>query len=470
MLAKKKAALAAQLSAKHKQISDILAMDDLSDEKRAEADRLESECSVITRDLERVETAMERQRAALSAGSVAETVTGAAADGGFALPRGVSITIPARAKRWSGRLRAFKGPEAESKAFKAGMFLAAVITGVPAAVRFCREHGIMTEKVALDAGEVNALHSEGVNTAGGYLVFEEYETDIIRLVEDYGLARRKMRLVPMLSDVKNRPRRTGGLEAYFIGEGDDGTESTGSWDNVKLIAKKLGAIATCSNELYSDAIIAIADEITREIALALATKEDLCGFQGTGTSTYGGIVGLVSKLSTINGVDDGGGLVLGSGNLYSEITDIDLLKMVGRLPNYPGIEPEWYCSKTFWATVMMRLVRASGGATMMDMAGRLVPQYAGYPVNFTSGTTAMPAAEANSQICCLFGDMRMAADFGDRQGMTIAMSSDATVDSRKLFQSDSFAIRGIERFDINCHDVGSSTAAGPMIGLITAAG
>lgn len=379
------------------------------------------------------------------------------------------LKIPARAKRWAGNLQSFKGPDADVLAYKCGMWLAATLCKNAAAANFCRTHGIMTDKVQLDQGQIESLHQEGVNTTGGFLVFDEMENSIIRLVEDYGIARRMMRKVPMISDTKIQPRRTGGLTAYFVGEGVQITESDGSWDNVKLIAKKLAAITTASNELISDAIISIADEIVREIALAFATKEDVCAFQGDGTSTYGGIVGICQRLSDLNGVDDGGGLVLGAGNTFAAITDVNLTKMIGLTPNYPGLQPEWICSKAFWAQVMVRLIRAIGGATMAEMEG--VPRmiYAGYPVSWTSGTAAMPVSDANSQIACLFGDIRMAAMFGDRAGIVIATSSEATVGSRNMFDTDSFAIRGIERFDINAHDLGDASNAGPIVGLITAA-
>jgi HK97 family phage major capsid protein len=384
-------------------------------------------------------------------------------------PAPSSIKIPAKASRWAGRLQSFKGPDADVKAYKAGMWLAATLFGNSFARKFCNTHGITTDKVDLDEYQIQSLHQEGVNTQGGYLVFDEYENAIIRLVEEYGLVRRSMKLMPMMSDVKITPRRTGGLTSYFVGEGSSITESTGSWDQVKLVAKKLAAITTASNELISDAIINIADEVTREIALAFATKEDVSGFQGDGTSTYGGITGIVTRLSDLNGVDDGGGLVLAAGNLFSEITDANLTKMIGQVPNYPGLMPEWYCSKPFFYQVMSRLTRAAGGVDAMQMGDATRPQYGGYPVNWTSGTTAMPVSDSNSQICCLFGDMRMAAQFGDRAGITIATSSEATVGSTSMFDTDSFAIRGIERFDINVHDVGDATNAGPVVGLITAA-
>lgn len=377
--------------------------------------------------------------------------------------------VPAQAKRWSTNLKSFTGPDADVKAYRAGMWLAATLLGSSAARRFCKDYGIPISKVDFGQMQLEALHQEGVNTSGGYLVPDEYERTIIRLVEEYGLVRRKMKRVPMLGDTKIQPRRTGGLTAYFVGEGASITESTGSWDSVKLVTRKLAAITTASNELLSDAIVSIADEITREISLAFATKEDICGFQGDGTSTYGGIVGVVTKLSTINGVDDGGGLSLGSNNTYAEVVDTELTKMIGMIPNYPGIRPEWYCSKPFWAQVMLRLTRAVGGATMSEFEEARRPMYAGYPVNWTSGTTAMPVTVANSQISCLFGDLSMAAHFGDRAGIALATSTDAYVGSTSVFDTDAFAIRGVERFDINVHDAGTSSAAGPIVGFIQAA-
>lgn len=377
--------------------------------------------------------------------------------------------VPAECKRWAGRLRSFKGPNAEINAYKAGMFFAATLCGNRYAAQYCKDHGIGTRMTQLDETQIQSLHQEGINTTGGYLVFDEIERSIIRLVEEFGLVRRKMKLVPMISDVKIQMRRTGGLTATFVGEGVQATESTGSWDQVKLIAKKLVAITVASNELISDAIVAIADELIREIALAFSTKEDVAGLQGDGTSTYGGIEGIVPKLSRLNGVDDGGGLVLAAGNLWSEFTDANLTKMIGQVPNFPGLMPEWTCSKPFWSQVMVRLNRATGGATMAEFEGRPRMVYAGYPVNWTSGTSAMPVADANSQIACLFGDMELSSSFGDRAGIMIATTNVGTVGDASMFDTDSFAIRGIERFDINNHSLGTATVAGPVVGIISAA-
>ena len=81
----------------------------------------------------------------------------------------------------------------------------------------------------------------------------------------------------------------------------------------------------------------------------------------------------------------------------------------------------------------------------------------------------MPKADAQAninQICVLFGDLTKAASFGDRRQMSLAMSNSAYIGSTSMFETDQMAVRGIERFDINVHDVGSATVAGPIVGLI----
>jgi HK97 family phage major capsid protein len=107
---------------------------------------------------------------------------------------------------------------------------------------------------------------------------------------------------------------------------------------------------------------------------------------------------------------------------------------------------------------------ASGGVTAAEVASGAAFKnrtFLGYPVEVTQ---VMPKTDANSQVACLFGDLALASDFGDRQQTSIATSE------HLYFASNEMAIRGIERVDINNHDVGSATEAGPIVGLLTASG
>ena len=105
---------------------------------------------------------------------------------------------------------------------------------------------------------------------------------------------------------------------------------------------------------------------------------------------------------------------------------------------------------------MATLQTAAGGNTVVDLANGGTPRFLGYPVELVQ---VMPTTTANSQVACLFGDLRLGSMLGDRRSLTLALSSDYK------FAEDQLAIRGTQRIDINIHDVGSTATAGPIVAL-----
>src|SRR5205085_2587133 len=118
--------------------------------------------------------------------------------------------------------------------------------------QWCRDNGVTVAKA----------QSEGVNSAGGFLVPTPMMDAIIDLREEFGVFRKSAQIIPMSSDTLAWPRRTGGLTANFIGEAVSVTESSATWDNVNLVAKKLGVLTRISTELSEDALVSIADLMT----------------------------------------------------------------------------------------------------------------------------------------------------------------------------------------------------------------
>lgn len=360
-----------------------------------------------------------------------------------------------------GALKSFKGEKAQERAYRAGMFLAAALGDDEKARTFCRENGIA----------INRAHGGGTNALGGILVPEEFENVMIDLRLQYGVFRPNANVVTMTSDTKSRPRRTGGLTAYFRRSGTAATESTKGWDSVELVAKLCSVLTKYENELSDDAAINIGDDLVSEIAYAFAAKEDDCGFNGDGSSTYDGIVGVRNKLLNLHATRANiAGLQVASGNLWSEIVIGDLLGVVGKLPQFArrAGNIKWYCSSEFWANVLQRLALAAGGATHAEYEGELKESFLGKPVEICE---SMPHVEANDVVPLLYGNLAQAAMFGDRKGTSIEMTNSDGSD----FGSGIMAIRGDTRFDINVHDVGNAhaTAAsrtpGPIVGLLTAA-
>ena len=304
------------------------------------------------------------------------------------------------------------------------------------------------------------------NTLGGAFVPEDYAAQLISLREMYGTAITLARRVPMKNDTLTMPRRTGGYTVYQVGEAASITASDAATDNVSLTAKKLGAMARVSRELFSDSAINIADFVADELAYAFAEKLDDCYLNGDGTSTYFGYDGIRPRIKGLDStIANIAGLYVATDNLFSELDPIDFEGTVGLLPSYVS-NPYWVCHQRFYSSVMVRLAQAQGGATATEMAGGIQRTFLGYPVKICQ---KMPRADGNSQVSCLFGDLAQGSMVGEVRAMEIAQSD------QRYFDTDEIAIRALIRVAINVHDVGNASATeasrvpGPIVGLITAA-
>lgn len=325
---------------------------------------------------------------------------------------------------------------------------------VTRAQQYCKDQGIRLIRVEADrAGQV-----EGDNSLGGFLVPHEFNNDMIDLREKFGVFRRNIRIVPMASDTRSQPRRKGGLTAYVIGEGTGATESRKNWDRVGLSAKKIGALTRYSTEIAEDAFVSIGDDLASEIAYAFAQFEDTVGFVGNGGVNHARITGAVTTLQNQEDGDGAAGVVEATGNTWDEFELIDFLNVVGLLPeSAETANVKWFCSKLFWATVIQRVKYETAGGNRtgdVEEAGR--KSFLGYPVEVSQ---VLPKSPVNGKVQCLFGDLRLAGMMGDRRQTTIATSEHVH------FEDEEIAVRGSERFDINIHDIGDDTDAGPLLGL-----
>lgn len=460
---KLRAERAAKLEAA-KAITSAAGENDLTEEQIKQVDAIMGEADALQAQIEKAE-ADEARKARVAAGVASlSVVTRQASPEAIGANAVQPFSIPSSVIR-SGAIKSFAGAnreQAEVKAYRFGMFVLAA-SGNRKAQAFCAQAGLPILGATINDKGALSIATEGDNATGGYLVPSEFDADLVRLVESYGVFRRCARVVPMMRETMSRPRRTGGLTAYFVGENTAGTESTIATDRVNLVLKKIMALTTMSSELSEDAAINVGDLLMQEIAHAFAYTEDNCGFNGDGTGTYGTIQGLRTKLAAATA-----SLVTaasGSATDWSKITLAKMNEMIGLLPTY-ATDLRWYCSNTFWGGTMQYLVANAGGNTSADVAtGNPVKTFLGYPVEIAQ---VMPKSASAAGIVCCFGDLAQAADFGAGRGVTLKISEDATVGSVNMFESDDVAVKGTERFDINVHDVGDTSNSGPVVGLLTA--
>lgn len=351
----------------------------------------------------------------------------------------------------SGNLRAFRADlygsrrEAQEQAYRAGQWARAVIFGKLDSARWCRDYGVQMDQRVL------------TGTAGGQSVIvpDEMVLPIISLREQYGLARRMCYVHPMASDTANVPRDSADVTAYFVGREAAPTVGDPGFDDVQLTARNLACETRLSNDYADDSAINLADHVAQKHARGFAVKEDGCLFNGDGSSTYGGIQGIRPTILGLAGAVDGA-----SGNdTFAEMTAADLRKVMGTLPEFPGINPSWFSSKPASEAMFGRLKDAVGGNTKQDLSQGEPDTWGGYDI-VTS--PAMPTAltDISDTAMAIFGDLMMGVILGDRRGITMM------VDPYSLSSYQQTKIISSERFDLNCHGLGDASNAGPIVALI----
>jgi HK97 family phage major capsid protein len=343
------------------------------------------------------------------------------------------------------RVKAFTGPRAEERAERVGHFFKA-LAGIDASRKWNVDHHIALEKAT----------REGTNSAGGFLAPEDFDNAIIAVRDTVGAFRNaEVRRARSMNQV--RPRRVGGFTFNFVPEGTAIPESQLEWDAVGATLKKLGALMRSSTELFEDSAADLGEYIATEAGYGLAAKEDDCGFNGDGTSTYSGISGLgtklVGSLSAVNAASGHGTY------LTLDTTDIGSL-MAGVLATaIPGAK--WYISAIGYAQTFCRIAASGGGLdARMNPDGSISANYLGFPVVFSSKLQNVTTSLTGKPMI-FFGNLEMSSLIVEQQSGTIIATS-----YERSLDTDQVLVRATRREDIINHSVGDSASYGPIAMLV----
>jgi len=317
---------------------------------------------------------------------------------------------------------------------------------------------------------VKAAATESGNA--GVFVPDEATLDLVTEMKKYGLARQLANVVQMTRETRTDIKEGSDPAPSFTPELAAASDVTPTDDaKIQLTAKKLYAYLLWSNEVQDDAVAAFGDSMMRRFANGYATKEDDVFFNGDGSAGDGGIIGIRTKLTSIDGAGtDSFGLTTGTGTTWASLVLGDFRKTKARFPLYANnMENEvpngvWVVSPVFWDEVMMKLLDAAGGNTTAMLMSGAPLAFMGHRVRLTN---SFETETGTNELCALFGDFRRAVQFGDRRSFSVDFSTEATVAGVNLFEQDAFAARGIERLDINFHSPGTATVAGPVVALQT---
>lgn len=264
---------------------------------------------------------------------------------------------------------------------------------------------------------------EGRDADGGYLVQPEYRNTMLSLIQQYGVARQFCTVIPMSTTELIMPKLTGGVQVYWIGEGQSVTETQPSFGEFRMTVKKLAALVPMTSELLNDANLAIANLLATLFAQALAKEEDRIVF-----------VGNTAANDPFNGVLYDPGVyshILGSGKkTFSSATASDLADVTSRNSLYTQ-GARWFMHRTIF-NVIRQLQDGDGmyiwgNPTMSSDAGLIW----GYPYTLVESMPAVTATAVSTPYM-FFGNLQHYY-IGDRQQMTLARSEHVGFAADKVY-------------------------------------
>lgn len=278
--------------------------------------------------------------------------------------------------------------------------------------------------------------TEGTGSAGGYLVPEEFQSEVLRIAGNYGLARRLCRIAPMTRDKQNWPKAgSSGVTAYWVDEAGKITGSTPTFGQVPLDTKKCAGIAALSNELVADATVDVLGYLYEIFAEAIAKAEDTQWLTGTG-----------SPITGILGSADVNVVTMGSGDTaFSKVHADDLLSLIDAVTAGSETGGAFFFHRNI--LTYLRKLKDSNGQYIWNAPAAAAPGTIwGYPYYLTEVMPSASDSGASTKFIA-FGNPKYTL-FGDRKQLAVAISQEATVGSDNLFEQDMQALRLIERVDI----------------------
>lgn len=284
---------------------------------------------------------------------------------------------------------------------------------------------------ALLTGDKEKLQNlvEGTAALGGNLVPQEFANIIVEDRRDQVVMRQFATVLPMQTDTLNLPTLDTRPHVAWRSEGAVKSTSTAQFGNITLTPYSLAGIVGLSNELVADASQGVGASIVSYVAnlltRAIAEEEESAFWTGGGTTKPTGIDNY--SFTTVN-----------PGAGASDTLRADAYKAAYyRLPQGYRNTAVWAANASTWARAA-QLKEANTNAYLLQRLGDSpIPQIMGRPAYEVS-------ALGDGKV--FFGDFSYYY-IGEREGIQVDTSDQATVASQSAFERNLTFVRVEERVD-----------------------
>lgn len=285
------------------------------------------------------------------------------------------------------------------------------------------------------------------NSAGGYLIPEELRSEVLRIAENqYGLARREFRYLPFTGPGNSRkiPTLASSVSVAWTDEAGAKQSTAPTFGVIEQVLKKLAAIVPMTEEIIEDSTINLTALVAELFAEAVAKEEDLQFFNGDG-SVWTGILnnGNVNVVNTAT-------------TNPADVTAEDLLAMIDEQPSGALNGSKFYMHRSVFSKIRSlredAVAEGDGAGTYLVSSPTATAPASiwGYSIELSDAFPAV-SVTGNSKPFVLFGNLKVAAIFGDKQQLRVKLLDQATVNNSansgtlNLAQQDMMAVRIVER-------------------------
>ena len=286
-----------------------------------------------------------------------------------------------------------------------------------------------------DNGWATRDYTKGSSTQGQKLVGVDHLADRFIDVLRARLVTAEMGatfLPGLVSDV-SIPRRTAGGTAYFVAEGSNVTESTGTFDSVSMSPKVMGAFSQFSYLMQLQATPEIEELIRQDFVALLAQKLDQVAINGGGSNEPSGIL-------QTSGI---GSVVIGSNGGSITLDKMLDLKQTVAVDN-ADLPSAGFLTNTKVENALSKL-KDGNSAYLLNPYGTEIgqQQFAGRQLMISNNVPSNLTKGSSSGVCS-------AAIYGNFSDLLIGLfgTLELLVDPYTQFQSGGVGIRALQGVDV----------------------
>lgn len=294
--------------------------------------------------------------------------------------------------------------------------------------------------IALENTEKAGYANSETNADGKYIVADpEFEAEVEKLANDYGVAFSEADVRPINSNSIKTNKRGSNVTMYETGQGakKKGTKLTIQQILVEL--RKFAAIAVATDELVEDSAIDFWAEVTQGFAEERARIADELVFTDDGGTLYN-----TSGVGT--GILETDGVAVESvGSSIADISWDNLMNAEAKVPTASAKNGKHYMHRTVWNLV--RQNKDDNNQYQLPLNAALQTPW-GTPVVLVDVLPASNAGQANAGYT-VFGDLKRVKLYV-KKGLVLTESKDATVtdadeEEVNLYEQDMSALRAVTR-------------------------